>query len=85
MTDAKLSDIFDALTPLFLNLLYTLLLTIPTSCFLQRIAVYIILPLLEESKIIAKEYEKEFALLTKINHYLLRNPCTINPHSARCQ
>jgi len=84
MTDAKLSNIFDALTPLFLNLLYTLLLTIPTSCFLQRIAVYIILPLLEESKIIAKEYEEEFELLTNNNDYLLRNPFTINPLSARC-
>ena len=84
MTDAKLSDIFDSLTPLFLNLLYTLLLTIPASFFLQRIAVYIILPLLEESKIIAKEYEEEFALLTNNNDYLLRNPFTINPLSARC-
>ena len=84
MTDAKLSNILDALTPLFLNLLYTLLLTIPTSCFLQRIAVYIILPLLEESKIIAKEYEEEFALLTNNNDNFLRNPFTINPLSARC-
>jgi hypothetical protein len=84
MTDAKLSNIFDSFTPLFLNLLYTLLLTIPTSCFLQRIAVYIILPLLEESKIIAKEYEEEFELLTNNNDYLLRNPFTINPLSARC-
>jgi hypothetical protein len=84
MTDTKLSNICDSLTPFFLKLLYTLLLTIPTSCDLQRIAVYLILPLLEESKIIAKEYEEEFALLTNNNDYLLRNPFTINPLSARC-
>jgi hypothetical protein len=40
--------------------------------------------LLEESKIIAKEYEEEFALLANNNDYLLRNPSIINPLSARC-
>ena len=85
MADIKLSNIFDSLPSIFLNLLHTLLIAALVSCFLQKLMTYLTLPWLYEIRTIVREYEEEFASITNINDYFLRNPCTINPHSARCQ
>ncbi len=85
MAETRFSDIFDSLTPFFLNLLYTLLIAACTSCFLQRIMAYLTLPWLHETRRIVREYEEEFARITNNNNYLLSNHCTIRPHTARCR
>jgi hypothetical protein len=66
MTDTKLSDIIDSSNSVFLNLLYTLLLAAPISCFLQKRMTYFTLPWLYETREIIREYEEEFAYKTKI-------------------
>jgi hypothetical protein len=84
MAETKLSDIIESFTSVFLNLLYTLLLAAPVSYFLQKLMTYFTLPWLYETREINREYEDEFAHKTNNNDYLLRNPCTIRPHIARC-
>ena len=79
MADIKLSDIFDSLPSIFLNLLHTLLIAALVSCFLQKLMTYLTLPWLYEIRTIVREYEEEFASITNNNDYLLRNPCTIRP------
>ncbi len=84
MADTQLSDIFDSLPSVLLNLLCTLLLAALVSCFLQKLMIHLTLRWLYETKKIVREYEKEFAHITNNNDYLLRNPCTIRPRTARC-
>ena len=65
MADTQLSDIFDSLPSVFLNLFYTLLLAALVSCFLQKVMTYLTLPWLYEIRTIVREYEEEFASITK--------------------
>ena len=66
MAETKLSDVIGSFTSVILNLLYTLLLAAPISCFLQKRMTYFKLPWLYETREIIREYEEEFAYKTKI-------------------